>query len=252
VGNPSNQPNAEGTRVETEKAQPLSKPYSRLHRLRAYAHRKVPGIFSDPHLAEHLKWYRERDGDENASLNPPDDENIRMHCLWTTEIYTPSQIDNLLSGLARLGWGRDDLLPDRDVAQWVRRSREGSLGGGWLNVGVIARPGDKRFWRARSADLPEHVDYAFVRIFSLTSAVTCVVVNFVLDEHYAAQFESILRRQHRTTTKKAMRGYSIHQPAHLKMDEVAICDVTWSTLGSTGSAETFRVYSALPPRIRTK
>jgi hypothetical protein len=217
----SEETSAAAARRNTEIVQPLGTVYRQFRRLRAYVHKKLPAIFSNPTLEEHLRWCRERDDEENEALNPPHDEIIRLHCLWAGEIYTPSQIDNLLSGLARLDWGRDDLLPDRDVAQWVRRSRESSLGGGWLNVGVITRPGDNRFWNARSADLPEHVDYAFGSIFALTSAVTCLVINFVFDEHYANQFELILRRRHQSTIKKAPRGYSIYQPTHLKTDEVA-------------------------------
>ena len=74
--------------------------------------------------------------------------------------------------------------------EWVRQNRSCTLGGGWFNLGMITRSGKEYSWYdARTASLPDGVDYAEGAIITLTSSLTCVIIFFVYRNSIAAQFQ---------------------------------------------------------------
>lgn len=119
---------------------------SLVQRLRRHAYRKFPAVFPDPNYQRRLAIWQRRDDEENKRSSPPDDERIQLHSLSVAEIYTPSHVEKLLSGLKSLGWHQDESLGrGKNPVLWIQRNRETSLGGGWLNLGPIQRPGEKNF-----------------------------------------------------------------------------------------------------------
>jgi hypothetical protein len=90
----------------------------------------------------------ERDAEQNEQSQPPDDEEVRVHCIWAIEFYGPGQHEQLLDSIRRLGWDREDGMfgPDREsLAGWINRSRSSVFGAGWLNLSIITRPSDAKF-----------------------------------------------------------------------------------------------------------
>ncbi|MFA6902884.1 MAG: hypothetical protein WC236_07375 [Gallionellaceae bacterium] len=195
---------------------------SLFQRLRRHAYRKFPAVFPDPDCQRRLAIWQRRDEEENKKSSPPDDELIQLHALSVAEIYTSSHVEKLLSGLKSLGWHQDESLGSGgDPVAWIRRNREASLGGGWLNLGGIQRAGLKRFiGPSRVAQLPEHVQYALGKVYGLTSSITCIVMTFVYEDDYALRFDVALRAERRTYTEPRRRGNQIVQPFFQKANEV--------------------------------
>lgn len=195
---------------------------SLFRRLLLRAYRKFPTVFPDPDYKQHLAIWQRRDDELNEESSPPEDELIQLHSLAVAEIYTPSHIEGLLSGLRSLGWHRDDSLGSGgNPVTWIQRSREISLGGGWLNLGPIQRPGENRVFQSpRVAQLPEHVRYALGEVYGLTSSITCIVMTFVYEDDYALRFDAALRARRRTYSEALRRGYQIVEPFFQKTNEI--------------------------------
>jgi hypothetical protein len=195
---------------------------SRISRLQRYAFRKFPSWIPDPDYRRMLELSRGRDGDDNEQTQPPVDEFVDFRCIWGVEFYTASHIGKLLESFAQLGWNKDyDSTPGGDPGFWIRRQRETPYGGGWFNLGVIARPGEKRFFgTARRAALPEYVELAHGSLFSLTSSITCIVVGFLVNEEYSRCFDSALRQTYETYFEPQGRGYQIHRPTNQKRAKI--------------------------------
>lgn len=171
--------------MESENNKPIAEPRgnedrkraSVAHRFQRYAYRKFPNVFPDPDYKSHLAICQSRDEEENTRSSPPADELVQLHSLTVAEVYLPSHVQELVSGFKLLGWHQDGAWGNGgDPVLWVQRNREASLNGGWLNLGIIQPPGEKRFLGPmRSARLPDHVEYALGEVYGLTSSITCVV-----------------------------------------------------------------------------
>ncbi|HKX07482.1 MAG TPA: hypothetical protein VJN67_04780 [Stellaceae bacterium] len=189
-----------------------------------------PEIIPDPSQARDLAFWQSKDKEKNLESSPPDGEFIDLHCIWAVEFYTPAHIASLLDGLSKLGWDKDDDRVGSDPISWIRGLRERSHGGGWLNLGPIVRPGDRRFLSsARQASLPFGIDYATGEIFSLTSSLTCIVIGFVFDEHRSKLFDRAIREPRETYFERHGRGYSIHQPENQKIEAIKSARASFRT-----------------------
>ena len=196
---------------------------SLLFRVQKFFHRKFPTVIPDPSLNERLEIYRKRDEEDNAKSEPPSDEVIDLLCIWAIELYTPSQISELLHCFDRLGWNTGDFSGGyHNPARWIQKIRESSHGGAWLNLGTIRRPGEgNNLYFDRQAPLPPGIKYAFASMYSVTSSITCVVVTFIFDESQNNRFETVLRRK-RQTNIIPDRGnrYAIIRPQSQKSADI--------------------------------
>ena len=193
------------------------------YRLQKYGYRKFPSVIPDPDRTAILRDTRSTDDQDNAETEPPADESIDTKCIWAVELYTPSQISELLQRFEKLGWNRDDpTMPDRNPADWIQSFRESARGGGWFNLGPLYRHGDRRFFhQGREAPLPDGVDYAVASMYSLTSSVTCIVIGFLLDENPGHRFEDALRLKRQSMIEPLRRGgYRLPGPLHLKETDI--------------------------------
>lgn len=184
-----------------------------------WAHKRFPALVPHPRLKTSVEQARRHDAADNLRTTPPDDESIRLRCVWAAELYTPAHVTGLISSFTGLGWDKEDLgRPNSTPARWLRRFRDAPYGGGWYNLGAICRPGDTpRFFDARTAPLPPAVDYAFATMYSLSSSITSIVIGFLLREDYAARYDEILRRSYETRAASTdQAGFQILNPANQK------------------------------------
>jgi hypothetical protein len=188
---------------------------------RRRAFRKAPWLFPDPELPEMLATVRQNDAQRNQEACLPAEESIGFHALWALEYYAPNHLDGLLDGLTKLGWTTRGLRAnEEDIVDWVRRRREHESGGSWLNLGVIRRPGGKRFSGALTAPLPPKFDYAFGNLVSLTPSITCVMLVFVPKTDIIASYERIMRQNYQTVMRRRDTGYSILSPEIQRRDAI--------------------------------
>jgi hypothetical protein len=161
-----------------------------------------------------------RDPSENAETAPPPGEVVTLQGLWAMEFYTPSQAESLLAGFQKLKWDKVTSIGG-DPVQWVRQNRSCTPGGGWFNLGMITRAGNEYSWYdARTAPLPDSVDYAEGAILTLTSSLTCVILFFVYRNPIAAQFQLATDTPRKTIAEPKGRLFSIHSPRSQKQFDV--------------------------------
>ena len=195
-----------------------------LFRIQKYAHRKCPSVVPDPQRHEILEQMREYDEIHNSESEPPEPERINLQCVWAIEFYTPSHIAELVDRLEKLDWTIDESSRSlQDPALWILHQRESANRSGWLNLGIIRRPGATGSIRpVRSAPLPSGVEYAVASLYNVTSSLTCIVMAFVLDEMQNRCYEEILRTNRKTYADRlSHRRTRFVQPEHQKKREVS-------------------------------
>ena len=198
-----------GTKSESSKSAPPPKDKQKLwailiDRFRRFAHRNFPRLFFKARIKESLAWYHARDAAKNIETTPDNDESIQLHCLWAVELYTPAHAEALASAFSALGWDKSE-QDNNNPSVWLRKSRAGLAGGGWINLGFIYPPGSRRrtVWPERTAPLPDNVEYATAHLFNLTSSLTCTVLGFAFKPEYRLTFEDALRKEYSTYAERS-------------------------------------------------
>lgn len=142
------------------------------------------------------EFWRERDPEENERGRLPDGEEIHLVGIWVAELYLPSTVDQLTRGIQSLGWSRGRTRSDDDLAEWVKSSR--SRAGGWISLGLVSPPDSPHFMSERLAELPPGMRAALPFLYSVSSAMTALVILFVLDDDAATGLTAILRADYET------------------------------------------------------
>ena len=139
---------------------------------------------------------RERDIKENERSRLPESESIAVPAVWVVELYTPSTISGLLTGVAKLGWeygrSRDDSL-----VEWMGNVRQGRHAG-WTSLGLVSRPDRRDSMAERLALLPAGVEAALPVLISLTSSLTALVIAFVMTDEGASVLDGPLHAEYHT------------------------------------------------------
>lgn len=148
-------------------------------------------------LQDSLEFWRERDPEENERGRLPDGEEVHLTGIWVVELYLPSTIDQLIRGIEVLGWSRGRTHSDEDLREWIRVSRSQG-GGGWTSLGLVSSPSRPHFASERVAELPSGVRAAFPYLYSVSSAMTALVILFVIDDERATGLIPILRADYAT------------------------------------------------------
>lgn len=146
-------------------------------------------------------YERRSDAKENARGRLPADEGLQTPAVWIAELYTPSEVEGFLRGLAQLGWDRTDHRPN-ELSDWMRNVREGRSAG-WINAGIVVPPGKNRILAGtiRRSQLPEGVSSAWPVLMSITPGITAMVMGFMLDQNTASAIETPMRKEYRTVTR---------------------------------------------------
>jgi hypothetical protein len=157
-------------------------------------------------IQESLKiQHEEYDPKDIIKTIPPDSEKIEFHCSWVAEAYTPSKISILIKSLKELGWEK----PERDMGnrinliEWIKQGRSYGLDGSWFNGGLLLSRNDSRFSGSdiRRSVLPRGVDFAFLSIFTVTSSLTLVVIQFVYNNEITNTINNIFRKTYKTKVR---------------------------------------------------
>ncbi len=197
---------------------------SLLYRLRYEAHQRIPNLISHPDTVRRLAVMREQDPTANAKSTPPTDEFIDLRCMWAVEFYSPAYVDLLLAGLRKLGWDKKESINHwEDPSAWIQRTRHCSFSMGWLNLGLIRSSGADSydpFLSSRIGPLPPYVQRATGRLYSLTSSLTCIVMEFTFKENYSSKFDEALRTNLQTYIKPSEHGFQIYDPKVQKTELV--------------------------------
>ena len=136
-----------------------------------------------------------RDPGDNRDTRIPVGEQVLVPALWLTELYTPTTLDGLLSGLASLMARAGDQDPRRgDIVEWVKEARRQG-GGSWRMLPNVWPAGTT----PRSAnwitdDLPVGITSLTWGIYTLTSTVTAVTAMFRVEERHAGELQRIVNK----------------------------------------------------------
>jgi hypothetical protein len=144
------------------------------------------------------RWEREFTRAESWSLHdpestiPPEGERLTFHAVWAVEVYTPAHVDRLFERLESLGFGPQRESREAGIREQIERIRSTPRGGTWMNLGFIVPPGSPGFMFDRiDLPLPEGVRCARPALHALTSSVTVLVVQFVLNDDAATAFDAL-------------------------------------------------------------
>ena len=125
-------------------------------------------------------FHQELDARYNRESRLPDGERVELGGLVLAEVFTPSTVGRLLETLEQ----RQAANPydSGDRAAHVRRSRT-SPGGGWSNLGMVRRPGNRMVpnFGVMDPKLPKGVDAAFLSVSTVTASVAVVTATFALE-----------------------------------------------------------------------
>jgi len=130
-------------------------------------------------------------------------ERIELHCVWVSEVYTPSNMDSLTKSLKRLGWDKpsQDLVNrGKNLLAQIEQSR--SVGGrsGWINDAILLPPGNDKFplGDKHFVILPEGVNYCRLSVRNITPSITIFTVQFVLMDEYAESLNPPFAKRYKT------------------------------------------------------
>jgi len=175
-------------------------------------------------LEESLAFHREH---RTPILAPertthPEDEHVRTHAVWAVEIYTPLHAAKLVERLKVLGVDTD--RPFGSPTESVRRGRSFPYGGTWVNLGpFVPRDSEGLAFLGRIAtDLPPGVTAAFPSVWTLTSSLTALVLQFVFEEELAEAVECVARRNDFEARGRLLEGggVSVEPPEMVKQSAI--------------------------------
>jgi hypothetical protein len=196
--------------------------------------RKIPFIktlFFIVSLNNDLKWHhKSRDVSENKRTSLPKNEELHFHCVWVSEVYTPSTIDSLQLALNKLNWDYSEkpLGQQDSLINWVKNSRNSTWGGAWINGGFILNKNDKQSFlgaNVRRANLPKGVSNARLQIHNIVSSLTVVTIQFILDERMLLSLNEPFNKEYKTYIKFKpsfwrIRGASYIDVVHQKQKQI--------------------------------
>ena len=136
-----------------------------------------------------------RDPGDNRDTRIPAGEQVLVPVIWLTELYTPTTLDGLLSGLPSLMTRAGDQDPRReDIVEWVKDARRQG-GGSWRMLPNVWPAGTThRSTNWITDDLPAGITSVTLGIYTLTSTVTAVTAMFRVEERQAGELQRIVNK----------------------------------------------------------
>jgi hypothetical protein len=131
----------------------------------------------------------ENDQKHNETGRLPPDEGVQLASISVVELYTPSQVEGLKQGIARMGWdhGRSSTI---SILTWAADARRGD-GGAWASLGMVTS--ERHIASERIAELPRGVHAAFPVLMSLTPSITALITAFMMDDTSSKVLDDPLR-----------------------------------------------------------
>ncbi len=172
---------------------------------------------------EELAFLRQSDAEENRDAALPPSESIRVVSFTCVEIYTPSTVNNLIEGIRALGWDRLDTFNPfvPNVVDWICSARAHPFGGAWINLGRITGADAPRpIGGGLQAELPTGITEIWAELHSTTPSVTCLVLQFVLDDTTSRVLNDIFDTTFDTRTERVPIGWRYFGPNQQRTDRV--------------------------------
>ncbi|MGJ3237116.1 MAG: hypothetical protein ACFE0Q_00275 [Anaerolineae bacterium] len=167
----------------------------------------------------YLKALQEkRDPVNLEKISLPENEKIDLHCIWVSEVYTPSNINTLIRSLERLGWDYQDIFSGDTLSKRIQATRSKGQHYTWDNVGSIVPiesdlftylPDSKHF------DLPDGVKYANLSFCTIHSSLTILTVQFVFQEEFKGALNTAFEKKYQTMTKVHRVGTKIQRISYI-------------------------------------
>jgi hypothetical protein len=153
-------------------------------------------------LAERsVRYYAQKDPEANAETRLPPSEQILVPVIWLAEVFTPTTIDNLVTGIREL---RNFLVSiTNEFDEWVLSSRR------------QGRYAYNPLMYVSVDQMPAGIDNIYPVIQTLTSTVTVLTVAFRLKDDQAHELTQILNQDFATRARVNPYG------------RVEILDVAW-------------------------
>lgn len=176
-------------------------------------------------LPKRLESLRHLDPKKNEESSPPEEEEIKLVCLWAVEFYSPAHTDNLIASLQSLGWKKYKDDDSNNPSLWLDRLKARQQDG-WMDLGILIPDDAETFigMNRHTVPLPEHVSYAIATLHAMTPSLNCITVCFVFDETSehspATAFEEALRSHYHTYGLRIKNGWRIFNPHHQKAERV--------------------------------
>lgn len=196
-----------------------------LRRAWRHFHFRFPRLVASPYRTGHDYLHR-REAEDNAASRVPTEERLRQVAIWGVEIFGPAEADGLHLAMKRLGWNEDRLFGfNTDPGTWIGEQRKYGTAGS-LNLGVIERPGKRRFLpRGRQAPLPDTVDYAYGWVYQLTPSITAVILRFVLTDSASNAYRAEIDLDRKTVYEPLAGGYRSYGVEHAKRRAVDLARI---------------------------
>lgn len=189
---------------------------------RTWASRRFPSLIDSPNTKRSREYYLQKDLETIPASIPAATQHVALKRVFGAEFYTPAHAERLFQAFEKLGWHSAETSAfQRTSADWVARSRRGSEGGAWINLGAIVRPGSHRLFRdATEVDLPNGFEDAHAELFSISSSLSCIVVTFNAARDVEGRYEHIARASLSTELRRTKRGFSIIDPRSRKRQAI--------------------------------
>jgi hypothetical protein len=150
-------------------------------------------------MQEHREYRDEWDARRNNETRLPEGDSVHLGGITLTEAFTPSTVTNLYTALSK--WPRRVGSPDDDWITQLERGRS-SMGGGWVNLGVVRRPGQFVMGEGfNDSTLPSHIQAVWLTLTFLVPSIAVVCATFTFEDD-VADLSGLLRSDFQTVTEE--------------------------------------------------
>ncbi len=145
----------------------------------------------------------------NQETTPPPEEIIKIPCLWTFEVYTPSFISNFHTSLKKLGWLKRELGSEKNFIHKLNKLRYQSEGGGCIDLGYIVNESQQFFTETKKAKLPNGIKRIRASLLHFLPSTSILACKFEFEENLAISINEPLCTKYFSYKEKTANGYRV-------------------------------------------
>jgi hypothetical protein len=141
------------------------------------------------------RFFARHDQDQNVQTQLPAGEQVRVPVLWLAELFTPTTLPRLLSGVRELTSRQSGArAADDDPVEWIISARRRG-GGAWRSLPYVQPTASPLAIDEIVDRVPPGTKYVRLSLHILTSTVTALTAEFGLDDDRAHGLERILNQK---------------------------------------------------------
>lgn len=171
--------------------------------------RRWPGPIRQPSaVAQELQRRgAAEDPGDNADTRLPSDEQALIPVIWLAEVFTPTTLPSLLSGVRELTSRASERWSHKhDAIEWIITTRRRG-GGGQLRLPFVRKGNGPSILLSEIYDqTPPGIDTIYLSLHTLTSTVTVLTAQFHLNDDRARKLEEILNQDLATGIELPQHG----------------------------------------------